>query len=729
MTIVGTTGRDELTGLPQDLVEVVLSISQEYEKEDRDEREEKRPLWLKLENYFDGFQRRYWDAVRKDWRVLPDDEEYETSRHYDKVINIYRAHAESIIAALSTKLPSAVFYPEDADVIEDLETAKVCVKIKKLVERHNNGKLLLIRSLMYLFNTGLVAAYIYNRKNSSYGTYQKPIYSKEAITVTTVSLNCAECGSQVDEIIFKDERGKIPEEEKKCEVCGYNGVPVEEEYTDDIPQITGYTNEPKSRTAIEVFSPLFVHIPLYARSQELCPYIRLKFEQHYSLIKDKYPNLVKKQNVSTRTELDADERGISLNAKNLVTVECLWVRGWGINIHEDKEKIKKLREKFPDGFYCVIIDGQLCEIHNENLDDHWEISVNPLSEYLHAQPLGKPVAPIQDLKNEVVDLQIETFEHAIPETHARADVVDFKKYAKSRATPGMVYPAMTPSDGSPLGNAFHTIKTATLSEESDLFNKRLDNEAQFVLGSFPSIYGGPATSGSKTAREYEQSRTMALQRLGTTWKLMQNFWTPLMGKAVQLYIKALKSSNQDEKFVEREPNVGFINIWLKQSELEGKIGRVEPDVEEDLPQTANQLKDVAIQLLTMGNEDINEAMMHPQNAPFLTKILGAPEFFIPGSDSRDKQYAEFSELVQGIQVEVDIEVENHTVEGEVCETFLNSSSGQMLKKINFEGWSAIKQHRIEHFMADLKKQQMITEATQSLVQEQSETPAAEGAPV
>lgn len=722
MASVGTSARDEIAGISRKLAEAVISISKEYDREDRDERNTRKPLWLKLENYFEGLQRRYWDSVARDWRILPEDDKNETSRHYDKIINIYRAHAESIIAALSGKLPSAIFYPEDADVTEDVDTAKACIKIKKLIERHNSAQLLLIKCLLILFNTGVIAGYCYNKKSSIFGTYKKPIYGKEPISIITVNLNCAECGSNIDEIIFKGERGKITEESKKCEVCGYNGTPIEEEYNEQIPEIISYSNESKFQTRIEVFSPLYVQIPLYARKQENIPYLRLKFEQHYAMLKETFPKLAKKGNLPTRADQDSEDRQISLSARNLATVECLWVRPWAYNIHETPEDIKELKKRYPDGFYAIIIDDTLIEITNESLDDHWHISENPLGELLHSSPLGKPVAPIQDLKNEVVDLQIETFEHAIPETFARGDVVDFKKYKESQAAPGMMYPVMAPGDGQSLGDSFHTVKTATLSEETDIFNKRLDNEAQFVLGSFPSIYGGPATSGSKTAREYEQSRAMALQRLGTIWKLVQNFWAPFIGKGVQIFIHELRKQGQDERFVDKDKNVGFINIWIKQTEIEGKVGRVEADVEEDLPQSANQLKDIAIQLLNLNNENINEVLFHPMNAPFVNKVLGAPEFFMPDSDSRDKQYAEFSELIQGIPIQVNLEVDDHIIEAEVCLTFLRSASGRNLPE---EAKQAIIEHKLQHDNAQMEKlkQDMLK---QEMLKPQPAPPAAEG---
>ena len=705
----GNRYRDEqLVKLPEELITLVENIREEYEREDTFDRDQKVALWSKLENYFNGLQRIYWNAVAKDWRNVDDEDAGEANRHYDKVINIYRAHAESIIAALSTKIPSAFFYPYDADIEEDVATARACTKIKQRIEKQNQAQLLLIKALMILFNQGTVAAYIYNKKDSKFGTYAVPVYAKEDAIQYTTLLNCAECGNNISSAVFKKEKGKVPDESLECPVCGYIGIPNQEEYEETYPEVIGSSIESKSRTIIEIFSPLFVHLPFYARSQDLLPYLCLKFEQHYSAVKEIYPKLAKK-GINKRVDADSDERGIEVEItnKNLVTVECWWFRPWAYNIIDGMDdQLKKLKDKYPDGIYAVFIDEELVEINNERLDDHWEISKNPLSTYVHGDPLGKPLAPIQDLSNEVVDLQIETFEHAIPETFVDGTVLDFKKYGQSRAKPGMMYPATKPIDGQGLASAFHSVKTATMSEESDLFLRRLDEKGQFVSASFPSIYGGPATSGSKTAREYSESRSMALQRLGLTWNIEKYFWAGVMSKAVPLGISAMRATQQDENVVEKT-TTGFINNWIRQSDLNGRIGIVEADVDEELPQTPAQLKDVIIQLLTLKDDVLTEAMYHPNNIPLITRALGAPDFFIPNSDDRNKQYAEFADLLAGIEVRVNPAIDDNVIEAEVCRSFLVSSTGLMIKKSNPAGYEAIEVHMKEHLMASSDKSKPI----------------------
>lgn len=704
---------DEATGLPQEIVDAIIAASNFYEEEDRPLREVMIGFWKKLENYFNGIQRIFWDFGVRDWKRVDIDQNQLDPNLYDKIINIYRAHGESIISALSIKLPSAIFYPDDADVIEDVETAKACSKIKTLIEKHNDGILIFIKSIFILFNCGVVAAYIYNRKKSDYGTIKVPTMGKD-VTVSNLNLNCSNCGNNIQQSEFKDASPEIIQNSipqfLTCPNCGVEAEPVPELTEELIPQIVGYTDEPKSRTMIEVFSPLYVYMPFYARKQELMPYLRLKFEQHFALLKNNYPKLAKLNKIPRGGSHDVTgkyARSYSYiydtDNQNLVTTDCIWLRPWAFECLDDEELVKKLKAQFPDGCYAVIIKGVVAEAYNESLDEHWQISHHPLSHHLHADPIGKPLAPVQELKNETTDLAIDTFEHSIPETFADAEVLDFAKYGKAQALPGMVYPVKKPISGGSIGDSFYALKTATLNEEIDSFNRRLDSDGQFVIGSFPSIYGGPAVSGSKTAKEYTESRAMALQRLNTTWTMLKYWWAKVIGRAVPIYIKGMRS---DEKYVEKstKSETGFVNVWIKQTELQGKLGSVEADAEEDLPVSSGQLKDVLVQLMTLNNDFVNEALYHPQNTPLISKALGAPEFYIPGQDDRDKQFAEFAELLksgpigQEPTVPVNPIVDNHIVEAETCRSFLVSPTGLATKRINPMGYANIEAHFVQHSM-------------------------------
>jgi len=729
-----------------------LALFEEYKKEEQDIRETRIAFWKKLENYFDGIQNIFFDYGARDWRRVDSTNPVFDPNLYDKIVNIYRAHGESIIAALSVKLPRVIFYPDDADSVEDVDTARACNDIKKLVEKDNNGTLCLIKALYYLWNQGVAAAYIYNRASDEYGTVKVPQYGDD-VPVHTTDYYCPVCTGHLDQQQVKGQDPQHPDM-AMCPKCGPVS-PIPDTISEMLPQMIGYTDEAKSRTIIDVFGPMSAQMPFYARKQEHIPYLLLRFEQHEALLKSVYRDVAEKIKGRTDSNFDRTARMQNNNwdsNQHLVTTSCCWFRPWSFSVLAAVDA-EMMTAKFPDGLYAVILnDNLVAETREESLDKHWAVTHSPLGNFIHTDPLGKTLAPVQDIRNEAVDLSIETFEHSIPETFADPDVLNFEAYGETAAAPGMKYEAK-PKAGRSLGESFHTIKTATVNDEMENFIKRTDADGQFVSGSFPSIYGGPNTSGSKTAKEYSESRAMALQRLNITFTVVKDWWARVMACSVQNYITGMI---EDTRIVSKAPGgSGFVNKWIKQSELTGKIGRVEADAEEELPSSYAQIKSTIMELVTLNSDNINAALFDPANSPIIAKAIGIPDAKIPGADSRDKQIGEIAELLKGppippmppgmppagaemqpgpeqsmqgqqpmqgegaapqqpaqpmpagppqSTVAVNVKFDDHEVEMDTITTWANSPEGLMEKQQNPAGFANVEAHYAEHEQALLMKQ-------------------------
>jgi hypothetical protein len=690
----------------------ILSLFENYRNEEKDIREMRIAFWKKLENYFDGIQNIFFDYGARDWRRLDVESPLFDPNLYDKIVNIYRAHGESLIAALSIRLPRAIFYPEDSDVVEDIDTAKACNDIKEIIEKDNNGVLLFVKALYFLWNQGVACAYIYNRASNEFGTVSIPEYGED-VPLTHATYSCPACGQNMGEEDFKVANPPIPEI-GYCDSCGEVALNVEK-IEELLPQVIGYTDESKTRTIIDVFGPMYAQMPFYARKQEQIPYLMLRFEQHQNMLRAIYKSqkdLIAGESIGDFDRIARTQNQNWDSQKCLVTTSCCWFRPWAYECLPDKD-VELLKAKFPDGCYAVVLNDKLvAEARNEDLDDHWVITHSPLSNFIHADPIGKPLAPIQDIRNEATDLAIETFEHSIPETFVDPDVLNFTDYGNSEARPGTKYPAK-PKAGKTLQESFHTIKTATVNEEIEGFIKRTDIDGQFVVGDFPSVYGGNNTSGSKTAKEYSESRAAALQRLGIHWSSLKDWWARVMSCAVQQYIKGMIT---DEKIVKQAATTtGYTTIWIRQSELTGKIGRVEADAEEELPTSFAQVKGLIMELITLQSPEINEALFHPQNTPLITKAIGIPTAYIPGADDRNKQYGEIVELLQGApgidgapSVMVNPQLDNHEIEMETIRAWANSPTGLATKKMNPIGYANVLAHYSLHEMALSAMQPQVT---------------------
>ncbi len=703
-------------------IRLLKTVVEHFEKEDDAIRERQVRLCKKLKYYWNGFQRIWWSEVAHDWRTLDtaSSDQSGQAEFYDKPVNIFRAYLESIIAALSITIPSIKCWPDDADDPMDLDTARAGDKIATLIAKHNDVSLFWLHALYILCTEGMVACYIYPKEDAKYGLIEQKKYEDES--VTEVTQHCPVCGEEIGAAEAQDEfapnpdelnaQGLLGEGESLCQSCLNAVVPEARENTRVIEKLVGISTSPKSRICMEVYGQLYVKVANYAIKQSDTPYLMFSYETHYANALERYPDI--KADPASRNGNNSTERDARTSTQyrgdtpiNNVTVRNVWLRPSAFNIlpKEQREAIKK---KFPSGAKVVLVGDEFAEACEEDLDEYWELTRNPLSDYLVFDPLGNLLTSVQEITNDIISLTLQTIEHGIPQTFVDPAVVNFAQYRQMEAAPGMLFPAK-PVSGKSVSDAFYEVKTANLSGEILPFSERIQQAGQLVSGALPSLFGGTQPGSSRTASEYAQSRAQAQQRLQTIWRMLNVWWKNIFGKAIPLFIDEMK---EDERFVTKDEQGGFINVFIRKSELQGKIGNVELESSEELPTSWAQKRDVILQMLQSNNPEVLGALSSPENLPMLASAIGLEDFDIPGEEDRQAQYDEIKVLVQGEPIvtmneqtgepmeipNVDVEplVDNHAVHAAICRRYLISDVGRELKANNPPGYKNLLLHMQRH---------------------------------
>ena len=216
------------------------------------------------------------------------------------------------------------------------------------------------------------------------------------------------------------------------------------------------------------------------------------------------------------------------------------------------------------------------------------------------------------------------------------------------------------------------------------------------------------------------AKSSALQRISNYWIIIQEWWAMVMAKAVRSYIRHAQS---DEKMVTSSGGQ-FINVWIRQIELSGEIGDVEPEVSETFPVSWAQKRDIFMNLMQLKDPTIGSILAHPENSSLVAATIGVPEMYLPGEDSRAKQLREIAELLQGqpqelpdqmtgqmvphSTVPIDPELDDNKVEAETCKAWLTGEVGQDAKRTNPSGYANVRAHWSEHNQAD--QQAMMAQA-------------------
>jgi len=732
--------------LPDRVICCIKTLVDCFDKEDVFVRERQLRVSRQMKLLWAGFSNIWYSEVAHDWRIGTNSDYIDTdnSAYYDRPVNVYRAYLESIIAALGVQVPGIECAPDDADNALDIATAKAGAKIAELVSKHNNAPLLWLHALYLYCTEGMVACYSYPKEDEKFGTYKEDEYEDEEITVQNKV--CPVCQQQLpDEALSKLEMDEympdsddvnahyaIQEGGAICPNCLSLIDPEVREEKIIVPRLVGVTRKPKTRQCLECYGLMNVKIPVYARTFEESPYLKYSYDVHYSKAIAEFPNVRNSMGGNSKISPslggagDYYDRWMRLPVqyygdypRDTCTVNHYWIRPWAYNSLNDEDDIKELRKRFPDGIKASYVNQEFGRAENESVDDCWTVTRNPLSDYVHYDPLGLLLTSIQEITNELISLVLQTVEHGIPQTFADPSVLDFQAYRDTEATPGAIYPTKAGA-GKNIGDGFYEVKTATLSQEVLPFAEKIQEMGQLASGALPSLFGGAQPNSSKTAAQYSMSRAQALQRQQTPWKMFTFWWKDIFGKVIPSYIKCAKD---DERYTKKDPSTGdYVNVFIRKAELEGTIGEIELEASEQLPLTWAAMKDVIMQMMQGANPMVMEALMSPENIPMVKRTIGLNDFILPGEDDRQKQYEEIRQLINSepipgpdgqLQPSVDIDpnVDNNAVEADICRRWAVSDAGRQCKSENPNGYTNVLLHMKRHM--DVQQAMMGMQAAQA----------------
>jgi hypothetical protein len=234
------------------------------------------------------------------------------------------------------------------------------------------------------------------------------------------------------------------------------------------------------------------------------------------------------------------------------------------------------------------------------------------------------------------------------------------------------------------------------------FAQNIQTLAQLVSGALPSLFGG-AVAGGGTASEYSMSRAQALQRLQNTWKMLTTWWKQIFGKAIPMFIE---ETHEDERDVQRLKDGSFVNVFIRKAEMEGKIGKVELEANENLPMTWSQQKDIIMQLLQSANPEILAILGSPENLPVIREAIGLTDFYVPGESDVEATYDDIKLLLNSEpmpnpqhnpmdpmsgppempSIEVDPDYSDPEIGFEIVRKWVRSEAGRQAKVDNEPGY-------------------------------------------
>ena len=425
--------------LPKNVDKFLKDVVKACEIEDDYIRNLQIKTWKKLEEYWHGIQFLFWSEIAQDWAtpdngiavgILGEETRDSVGPFYDYVINIYKAHGESIIAALSQSIPAVEWFPDDADETDDVTTANAKTHLGVIYQKHIKAKLRFIEALFKLYNQGVVCAYRYREADKVYGIRKVPKFKKEK--VISKKMTCPECGTDIAP-------STNPSDIPTCPTCNMQGK--EEEFEQEQLLQDGFDEVPRERETLDINGPLSVKIPYYARVQKEVGYLIWYLEEHYAKGRSEYPEWADEINPDagearerwsrTPSSYSTAWRG-GAEDTNLTTFKRIWLRPYmyfsnsaGKETTAPDEEVKTYLEKnFPNGIHYVINGSNIIDFDPDCLDDCWTIGKSGPSTYIHSDPVGGGIAPVQEMTNQIANLTIQTIEYGVPALFADSRILN-----------------------------------------------------------------------------------------------------------------------------------------------------------------------------------------------------------------------------------------------------------------------------------------------------------------
>src|SRR5208282_3103689 len=251
--------------------------------------------WQQACLYWRGLQYWWWSQRDESWnlpnqqhglQVVPLD--IDDMPRFEFVTNIYQAFGLSLIAAIAQAPPRTRFFPVDADISADVETAEGYSKLAKIIERWNPISVQLQDEVYHLWTGGAVAAWSrYIADGDKYGFESVEDLDTEE-SAAPDQVRCAECGFSADASELS-----VP---ANCPECG---EPLTEDnvavgQSTSVPTSGGEEEVPKGREVIAVVGVGNLKRPQYAREQSEFHYLAFEEEIHYAKVRAAHPDIADK---------------------------------------------------------------------------------------------------------------------------------------------------------------------------------------------------------------------------------------------------------------------------------------------------------------------------------------------------------------------------------------------------------------------------------------------------
>ena len=420
--------------------------------------------------------------------------------------------------------------------------------------------------------------------------------------------------------------------------------------------------QPNSVELMTAFGTLESKCQITANERGELPYMILTDDPEINMAKQEYPQAAGqiRAGISAVGESSYERFariGILQGAKTLqnagdayshLTVRHrIWLRPAAYR-HAADEVRAKLRTSYPDGLKVVWCGDAYCGSSNQTMDDHISIGFPEPGDGMSRASMMKNMIPVQDAFNDLMNLQKELFERAIPMGWRLSDLQDINALPEQRSMPGNWTTVQLPAGIQSLDQAFY-MEPSTESPPAlqASYENLMGALSQFITGAQPALFGG-ADKNNDTASGISMLRDQAMGQFGIAWGGFQE----LMASGYQQAVLCAASKTDDDIVHIAMPGRRGKTLMaaVDRSTLSKGSFHAYPDTDSSFPETTGSKRQTVQALVSQAllNPEAAEAygVLHPNNLELQRQLLSITDWFIPAADAADKQMGEIELLLE-----------------------------------------------------------------------------------
>src|ERR1700686_1021972 len=193
---------ERLEELRPDLVNALRELEVQYRQEGMVARRHEIRRIRQARLFWQGLQYAWGNPQDMTWHLPYESKTFDDSAaaempRYQFVPNLYQAFGLSFISVISQDVPATRFYPQSAESIADITTARAASQVSELVEQNNRVQHLLTGVAFYLWTDGKIGGYVrYVADSQRFGSHDEPVIEENYVALGDDSYVCPECGQE-----------------------------------------------------------------------------------------------------------------------------------------------------------------------------------------------------------------------------------------------------------------------------------------------------------------------------------------------------------------------------------------------------------------------------------------------------------------------------------------------------------------------------------------------------